>query len=1515
MKNRILSTVLVLVMVFLMLPLSAINVSAEEAVQATPTWDGSVSQSLSGSGTQADPYRIYNGSDLAYVAQKVNAGTTFKGNYFSLMDNVDLNGKPWTPIGHNGSSFSASFNGNGFAISNLSVTGTMQCGGLFGYVSGANISNLAIIGATVNTVYDADPAYGGVLAGRLLSTKVSQVYVNGSVTVLSNRTAPSYCVKAGMIAGELDSGSSITNSFGVGDVFGTMSQTWNVYIGGLVGSNSGSISYSYFNGSVTGNAPQDICIGGISGTASGYTSHSFAVATIKAITPLAATVTYVSPIVPSTRYGSPSSRTNCYYNVTSNVTLTQDGTYYAELTSLQSSEYIKNQMSFDFNNVWYFDTSDGYLFPKLRGVSFGSGAENLPPEEEPPVPEQPEVEYSVWDGSISRSLSGSGTKADPYLIYSGADLAYLAQNAIGTSKYASLMNNIDLAGISWSPIGTKDSPFKGIFDGNGYTIKNLSVTGNKQYSGLFGYTSAARVSNLAICLATVNVTYDEGPVYGGALVGFAEKTSVERVYVNGNVNVLSNRTGDNLSVSAGMIMGCMSTDTSMQKCFATGSVTGTMTRDWNAYIGGLAGYAASTGNTIDKCYFNGNVTANGYEESCAGGLVGIGSPSASNCFAVGTVSAKGGKLYASALHAGARGTLTNSNCYYNVTLCKGASSTTSSNTLLSNLQNRQWLGTSLGFDFSADWYMDASDNYVYPKLQGVGFGNGQSPAPHEHSYTETVVVEPTCDTDGYTLHKCSCGNSYQDAVVKKLGHVITEYTVVTEPTCESAGRKVATCLTCNQVLENLYIPALGHKYVSTVTKEVTCTTPGILTHICQNCEDSYVTYVYSEHEYAIVEHVDATCEADGYNRYTCKKCEDTYDEVIEGGHDYESVITKIATKDEDGLMTYTCVHCQHSYTEVIPARPDANVLLVQDRQPWGESTNTALLTKMQADGYITGWDLTTTAGFGNINLASYNVILIANDQSTATYEQLKMLNDALVEFATAGGVVIYGACDHGWAGGNINYSLPEGVVKKNFYSNYNYIVDQNHFIVSGILTDGKALTNNLLYGNYCSHTAFDKNSLPDNANVILQDGHGDPTLVEYGVGNGHVILSGLTWEFYYTRSAYGGGSSTFTKNVYDDLIAYGLYLSDPCEHAYDEGTVVAPTCCDDGYTLHECAICGATMKDTVVPALGHAEGEWVTVTEATELSDGLRELRCPVCELALSSEVIPALSAPVAKVESVLDAVVIGDQIVFTLTLESCPDISSITVTPVWNTDLFLGVSGVWMVEGAEFTVTDGTLACTATFASLTSVNTAVYTLTLSATSVIDYATVSFTVVVNDGTSDATITVVPKTVAILECPHTSVHFDILDASYHAVVCDKCGYTTMTTHSYDDVCDADCNDCAAERTPPHSFAGDYTYDENGHKQCCEFCHVEGEMCEHEYDASLTDIDCNACGYVRYARGDVNLDGTVDTNDAIYLTYYIFFGNEDYPIYMDADFNADGIVTTEDSVYLLYHVLFGAEEYPL
>ena len=66
---------------------------------------------------------------------------------------------------------------------------------------------------------------------------------------------------------------------------------------------------------------------------------------------------------------------------------------------------------------------------------------------------------------------------------------------------------------------------------------------------------------------------------------------------------------------------------------------------------------------------------------------------------------------------------------------------------------------------------------------------------HTHKYT-TTKVEATCAKGGYTLHKCSCGDSYKDNETNKLGHNYGEWKTTVEPTFDKEGTKISECSRC-----------------------------------------------------------------------------------------------------------------------------------------------------------------------------------------------------------------------------------------------------------------------------------------------------------------------------------------------------------------------------------------------------------------------------------------------------------------------------------------------------------------------------------------------------------------------------------------------------------------------------------------------------------------------------------------------------------------------------------------------
>lgn len=111
-------------------------------------------------------------------------------------------------------------------------------------------------------------------------------------------------------------------------------------------------------------------------------------------------------------------------------------------------------------------------------------------------------------------------------IYTAEDLNNIRNNLSG--KYI-LMNDIDLSVYeNWEPIGSKEAPFTGEFDGNGYNISYLSINTvsdkeENHYFGLFGYSSGSLVKNVLLYDIKITIKHandTDAVCYAAAVIGF-----------------------------------------------------------------------------------------------------------------------------------------------------------------------------------------------------------------------------------------------------------------------------------------------------------------------------------------------------------------------------------------------------------------------------------------------------------------------------------------------------------------------------------------------------------------------------------------------------------------------------------------------------------------------------------------------------------------------------------------------------------------------------------------------------------------------------------------------------------------------------------------------------------------------------------------------------------------------------------------------------------------------------------
>ena len=245
---------------------------------------------------------------------------------------------------------------------------------------------------------------------------------------------------------------------------------------------------------------------------------------------------------------------------------------------------------------------------------------------------------SAW--AAEGDWTGSGSKADPYVITTETGLNKLAMDVnsgtVYSGKYFKLGASINVT--NWTPIGQKgsDNKFAGTFDGNGQTVTINGIKSDLDpafdgYAGFFGAVKGATIKNL-----TVDGTISGADVAGivARMDGGTVENCVNRAMVTGTrkaagIVVITKGSGEatiqncknygtiqSTGDRAGGIVNLVQIATEVLNCKNYGAVTSQATATYGA--GGIVAWTDCAAFTISGCVNTANVTAKG----AAGGIVG-----------------------------------------------------------------------------------------------------------------------------------------------------------------------------------------------------------------------------------------------------------------------------------------------------------------------------------------------------------------------------------------------------------------------------------------------------------------------------------------------------------------------------------------------------------------------------------------------------------------------------------------------------------------------------------------------------------------------------------------------------------------------------------------------------------------------------------------------------------------------------------------------------------------------------
>jgi hypothetical protein len=599
---------------------------------------------------------------------------------YVLTRDIDANGtENWNggdgfePVGDSSSDFAGTFDGGGYAISNLSINRSSQeYVGLFAeigsdslitdvHLSGLNITGSRLVGGVVGNSFGtvtqvsvngtveipgSDRHVGGIVGwnyGRVADSTASvdvagELNVGGAVgrsggnvtNVSASGTASGQDRIGGLVG--LNQG-NVTNSSASGTVSGDPN------VGGLVGINDGNVVRSYATGDASGSSR----VGGLVGRDNGDVTDSYATGNVTGFYESTGglvgwnyqgeiTTSYATGVVVADLGGgglvgeNGGTVTDSYWDTVatnqSDGIGTDDGGTTSNLAGRTGTEMTGinatvRMDALDFASTWRPGDGDDQ-YPDLAWDSDFSG------------------NADAFDSLVVGD--GDGT---PYRIEHVYDLQSMRYNLSANYTLANDINasstdewyNVSGDPKGFDPIGGSGGVFTGTFDGDGHTISDLYIDRGSNYVGLFGAVGGGKVENVGVENVDIN-----GSTYVGGLVG-GNNAAVTESYATGDVdgsNFVGGLVGENLD--------------DVTESYATGDVNGTRN------VGGLVG---ENEGDVTESYATGDVKG---DDDYAGGLVGLNYGNVTKSYATGDVDGDvvGGLVGFNDVDSGSNGYVANS---------------------------------------------------------------------------------------------------------------------------------------------------------------------------------------------------------------------------------------------------------------------------------------------------------------------------------------------------------------------------------------------------------------------------------------------------------------------------------------------------------------------------------------------------------------------------------------------------------------------------------------------------------------------------------------------------------------------------------------------------------------------------------------------------------------------------------------------------------------------------------------